>query len=226
MSSLQSPRACAGPSTFVRLCSGTTSGPALRSLTSTCWAGQWKQKVCTHTHTHTHIPHTTHRTHTHHTPHTHTDTRAHTHTHTHAHTHTHTLSAPGYIKLVIHSTRRPPSIAALPVACREREFVRTLLAAAITYDIANECRERHIPNCPCDFSVPFITRTENQTIIGGCGAHFDHASGLTRKVMTVAPTGTSADLVVEHNINAGTIVSTTPTHCACVVQTHPPTVHV
>ena len=88
-----------------------------------------------------------------------------------------------------------------------------LLAAAITYDIAKECRERHIPNCPCDFSVPFITQTENGTIVGGCGAQFDHASGVTRKIMAVSPTGTSADLVVQHNTNAGAAVSTTPTHC-------------
>lgn len=116
-----------------------------------------------------------------------------------------------------HSMLKPCSVTGVPAACREREFVRTLLAAAITYDIANECRERHIPNCPCDFSVPFITHTENGTIVGGCGAQFDHASALTRKIMAVPPTSTSADLVIEHNTNAGATVSTIPTHCACHV---------
>lgn len=103
----------------------------------------------------------------------------------------------------------------LPAVCREREFVRTLLAAAITYDIANECRERHIPNCPCDFSVPFITRTANGTIVGGCGAQFDHASTITRKIMAISTMDKVAGLVIKHNTDAGATVSTTPMQAAC-----------
>ena len=93
----------------------------------------------------------------------------------------------------------------LPVSAanREREFIRMLVAASITYEIARACREKLIPDCHCAPSnIPFINRTENKLILAGCNVDMNWAAAYTMLIMNG-----SNDPLELHNIKVGIEVS-------------------
>ena len=93
----------------------------------------------------------------------------------------------------------------LPVSAanREREFIRMLMAASITYEIARACREKLIPDCHCAPSnIPFINRTENKLILAGCNVDMNWAAAYTMLIMNG-----SNDPFELHNVKVGIEVS-------------------
>ena len=88
-------------------------------------------------------------------------------------------------------------------ANREREFVRMLIAASITYEIARACREKLIPDCHCAPSdIPFITKVNGTLIIAGCDVDMGWAAAYTRLIMNG-----SDGRIEQHNIEVGITVS-------------------
>ena len=91
------------------------------------------------------------------------------------------------------------------LANREREFVRMLLAASITYDLTQECIRHNLGSNCFDWSVPFVSRGNNALIFGKGGANIEWASTITRRVME--PANEDCSDVLTHNIEAGIQVS-------------------
>lgn len=88
-------------------------------------------------------------------------------------------------------------------ANREREFIRMLMSASITYEIARACREKLIPDCHCAPSnLPFINNTGGKLIIAGCDVDMSWAAAYTRLIMDG-----SNDRIAQHNIEVGIAVS-------------------
>ena len=87
------------------------------------------------------------------------------------------------------------------LANREREFVRMLLAASITYDLTQECIRHNLGSNCFDWSVPFVRRVNNTLVFGKGGANIEWASSITRRVME------ECSDVLTHNIEAGIQVS-------------------
>ena len=60
---------------------------------------------------------------------------------------------------------------------REAVYARTLISAALTYDIAVACREKQLPDCPCSSDLPFLTRLpDGVVLLGGCGDNVAYAA--------------------------------------------------
>ena len=100
------------------------------------------------------------------------------------------------------------------LANREREFVRMLLAASITYDLTQECIRHNLGSNCFDWSVPFVRRVNNTLVFGKGGANIEWASSITRRVMesdtdecVMDPTNEECSDVLTHNIEAGIQVS-------------------
>uniref|UniRef100_A0A175BXB7 Protein Wnt n=1 Tax=Halisarca dujardinii TaxID=2583056 RepID=A0A175BXB7_HALDU len=59
---------------------------------------------------------------------------------------------------------------------REGAYVRSLISAAILFDVAVACREGLLPQCPCHADSPYIRKLSDGTILlNGCGANPDYA---------------------------------------------------
>lgn len=85
-------------------------------------------------------------------------------------------------------------------ANREREYVRVLLSASITYDLAEYCREGLIPRCPsCVISGPFIRQIPGGIRLNQCGVDLSWAAGLTRYIVGY----NTSDSLTRHNIDYG-----------------------
>ena len=82
--------------------------------------------------------------------------------------------------------------------------MRMLVAASIMYELARACREKLIPDCRCGSSeIPFIDRTKDKLVIGGCDADMNWAAAITRLIMV----DDSNDCFAQHNTEVGIKVS-------------------
>ena len=100
-----------------------------------------------------------------------------------------------------------------PADSREGSYIRTLIDAAILYDIADACRENLLPKCPCYTIPPYIRRLSNGTILlNGCGDNLDYATEKTTLFTASSSSnqpGTQSlqDLVHNHNARLAQNVS-------------------
>ena len=109
---------------------------------------------------------------------------------------------------------------ATPTGSREGSYIRTLIGAAILYDIAGSCRENLLPKCPCYTTPPYIRRLSNGTILlNGCGDNLDYATEKTTSFTASSSnsqpgTRSLQDLVHDHNaqlaLNVSAVLSTIP----------------
>ena len=82
--------------------------------------------------------------------------------------------------------------------------MRTLLAAAITYDLADLCRKGQIPECPsCVLDGPYIQRIDGGIRLNTCGVDVKWAGAITRQIMGY----NTSNSMVQHNIDLGISVS-------------------
>uniref|UniRef100_A0A175BVQ4 Protein Wnt n=1 Tax=Halisarca dujardinii TaxID=2583056 RepID=A0A175BVQ4_HALDU len=87
-------------------------------------------------------------------------------------------------------------------ANKEREYVRVLLAASITYDVAEQCRKEHIPACPsCSIhgGLPFVEPISGGVKLRTCSVNLQWAAQVARLFMGQD----SADGTARHNIDYG-----------------------
>uniref|UniRef100_A0A175BZM1 Protein Wnt n=1 Tax=Halisarca dujardinii TaxID=2583056 RepID=A0A175BZM1_HALDU len=107
---------------------------------------------------------------------------------------------------------------------KESAYARTLISAAITYDIATACRENIIPNCPCAHDFPFVTFEGDIVKFGGCSDNYGYAIEVNK-----AFTGGEEEahknvelsaFINSHNNELGRkVVSESYTDCRCHGQT-------
>jgi hypothetical protein len=104
---------------------------------------------------------------------------------------------------------------------RESAYIRTLIRAAILYDIAVACRENLLPQCPCYTEPPYIRRLPNGTILlSGCGDNLEYAKEKAKVFQeSVSSQGVDRNLeerVQDHNsLLAENIVGDTVVECKC-----------
>jgi hypothetical protein len=119
---------------------------------------------------------------------------------------------------------------------RESAYIRTLIRAAILYDIAVACRENLLPQCPCYTEPPYIRRLPNGTILlSGCGDNLEYAKEKAKVFQeSVSSQGVDRNLeerVQDHNSLLAENVSTCVIHflwscfCSVVINEFRETLH-
>uniref|UniRef100_A0A175BVP7 Protein Wnt n=1 Tax=Halisarca dujardinii TaxID=2583056 RepID=A0A175BVP7_HALDU len=100
----------------------------------------------------------------------------------------------------------------------ESGYLRAAVASSIIYEIAADCRQGFIPNCPCGSVHKFIELLPNGTrIIGGCDVNIHHAATVAEPFLG-AGLGAMAtrEAVDHHNTELGKLIgSSTEKYCRC-----------
>ena len=94
----------------------------------------------------------------------------------------------------------------LPTESKEAAYIRTLISAAITFDIATSCREKKIPNCPCAADFPYYVFEDDKVKIGGCSDNYRYAVDVNKAFTEGHVSSESEDLssfIRKHNNQLG-----------------------
>jgi hypothetical protein len=106
---------------------------------------------------------------------------------------------------------------------KEAAYVRTLISAAITFDIATACREKKIPDCPCASDFPFVSFENGTVSLGGCSDNYQYGVEVNKAFTEGEEDNDDRDLptvVKKHNNELGRkIIDTTFVECKCHGQT-------